>query len=108
MSNVKHKSCAMRTLAKSAKARLSQSDYDSDEIGAPSNISPAQKAIYVKLCKLYRQGKSVTNPVQEFADSEKMQTLSHEEKQRYILALCSDYMCAKSYADARFHDEKRA
>ncbi len=100
MSNVKHKNCMVRQLAKSAKARLCKNDYEG-ECGAPSSATPEQKAIYLKLVKLQKDGQSVVNPVASFADQEKMQTLSHEEKQRYILSLCADYISVKKYMDDR-------
>lgn len=74
MSNVKHKNCIVRQLAKSAKSRL---------------------------CKLQKDGETVTNPVASFADPEKLKTLSHEEKQRYILSLCADYVSVKKYLDEK-------
>ena len=52
MSNVKHKNCALRALAKSAKSRLGNNSYDKDELSAPKDVTPEQKAIYVKLNKL--------------------------------------------------------
>lgn len=100
MSNVKHKNCAMRQLAKTAKARLCKNDYES-ETGAPGGATPAQKEIYFKLCKLKKEGESVVNPVASFADPEKMKTLSHEEKQRYILGVCADYLSMKKYVDEK-------
>lgn len=45
--------------------------------------------------------KTVTNPVASFADPEKLKTLSHEEKQRYILSLCADYVSVKKYLDEK-------
>ena len=74
----------MRTLAKSAKSRLGQGTYDKDEINAPKSVTPNQKELYVKLLKLKRDGKDVSNPIAEFADNEKLTKLSHEERQRYI------------------------
>lgn len=43
----------------------------------------------------------MTNPVASFADPEKLKTLSHEEKQRYILSLCADYVSVKKYLDEK-------
>lgn len=100
MSNVKHKNCAMRQLAKSAKATLCKNDYES-ECSAPLGATPEQKEIYFKLCKLKKDGESVVNPVTSFADPEKMKTLSHDEKQRYILSVCADYVSMKKYIDEK-------
>lgn len=108
MSNVKHKSCAMRTLAKSAKSRLGQGAYDKDEINAPKSVTPNQKELYVKLLKLKRDGKDVSNPIAEFADNEKLTKLSHEERQRYILNLCADYMFAKRLVDEKLERDQQA
>lgn len=41
------------------------------------------------------------NPVTSFADPEKMKTLSHDEKQRYILSVCADYVSMKKYIDEK-------
>lgn len=78
MSNVKHKNCIVRQLAKSAKSRLCKNDYEQEV--APTGATPEQKEIYLKLCKLQKDGETVTNPVASFADPEKLKTLSHEEK----------------------------
>lgn len=94
MSNVKHKNCIVRQLAKSAKSRLCKNDYEQEV--APTGATPEQKEIYLKLCKLQKDGETVTNPVASFADPEKLKTLSHEEKQRYILSLCADYVSVKN------------
>lgn len=97
MSNVKHKNCIVRQLAKIAKSRLCKNDYEQEV--APTGATPEQKEIYLKLCKLQKDGETVTNPVASFADPEKLKTLSHEEKQRYILSLCADYVSVKKYLD---------
>lgn len=99
MSNIKHKPCIMREAAKSARTRLMTKAYDSDEISAPKNITPQQRAIYLKLVKLSRAGEDVSDPVALFADSKKFATLSHEEKQRYVLTLCADFVQMKRYLE---------
>lgn len=99
MSNVKHKNCIVRQLAKSEKSRLCKNDYEQEV--APTGATPEQKEIYLKLCKLQKDGETVTNPVASFADPEKLKTLSHEEKQRYILSLCADYVSVKKYLDEK-------
>lgn len=101
MSNVKHKNCALRALAKSAKSRLGNNSYDKDELSAPKDVTPEQKAIYVKLNKLKRAGESVNNPVAQLADENILRTLSHEEKQRYIIKLCADYVSVKNYMEKK-------
>lgn len=70
MSNVKHKNCIVRQLAKSAKSRLCKNDYEQEV--APTGATPEQKEIYLKLCKLQKDGETVTNPVASFADPEKL------------------------------------
>ncbi len=100
MSNVKHKNCAIRQLAKSAKSRLCGNDY-ARETHVPAGATPEQKAIYLKLCKLESDGETVTNPIASFADPEKMKSLSHEDRQRYILSVCADYLSVKKYLEER-------
>ena len=100
MSNVKHKNCALRELAKSAKSRLCDNRYDSEK-SVPKGATPEQKAIYVKLNKLKRAGESVNNPVAQLADENILRTLSHEEKQRYIIKLCADYVSVKNYMEKK-------
>lgn len=100
MSNVKHKNCIVRQLAKSAKARLCGNDYR-QEANIPAGATPEQKEIYLKLCKLQKEGETVANPVASFADPEKLKTLSHEEKQRYILSICADYVRVKKYLEEK-------
>jgi len=101
MSNIKHKNCALRTLAKSAKSRLATNSYDQDELSAPKDVTPEQKAIYVKLNKLKRAGESVINPVAQLADEKILGSLSHEERQRYIIKLCADYVSVKNYMEKK-------
>ena len=82
--------------------------YDKDEINAPKSVTPNQKELYVKLLKLKRDGKDVSNPIAEFADNEKLTKLSHEERQRYILNLCADYMLAKRLVDEKLERDQQA
>ena len=51
MSNVKHKNCIVRQLAKSAKSRLCKNDYEQEV--APTGATPEQKEIYLNFanCK---------------------------------------------------------
>lgn len=97
MSNVKHAKCPIRNLAKTAKSRLISNSYDQDEINAPKNLTPQQKEIYLKLVKLSRNGEEVLDPISKFADENKLRLLSREERQRYVLALCADYVQIKQY-----------
>ncbi len=99
MSNVKHNNCALRELAKSAKARLATNDYDGDELNAPKSATPQQREIYLKLLKLSKAGECVVNPVAQLADNEKLNSLPHDERQRYIINLCADYVSVKNYID---------
>ncbi len=95
MSNVKHPKCKLRTLASEAKARLCNNTYGEGQ-NAPKNITPQQREIYLKLCALKRSGEKVDNPIDCFADQKKMSTLSHDEKQRYILQICADYVSMRN------------
>lgn len=97
MSNVKHAKCPIRNLAKTAKSRLANNSYDQDEISAPKNLTPQQKEIYLKLIKLARAGEDVSDPISKFADEQKLCTLPREERQRYVLSLCADYVQIKQY-----------
>lgn len=97
MSNVKHPKCAIRNMANEAKSRLSSNDYSTKlYYGAPKNITPQQKEIYIKLCELKASGEEVVNPILQFADKEKLASLSHEERQRYIIQLSADYVNIKN------------
>lgn len=103
MSNVKHAKCPIRNLAKSAKSRLANNAYDQDEINAPKHLTPQQKDIYLKLVKLARSGEDVSDPISKFADERKLDTLSREERQRYVLSLCADYVQIKQYITQKTH-----
>jgi hypothetical protein len=94
MSNVRHPSCAIRDLAVNAKKRLAKPDgtYFPSGLEPPSTLTPSQKEIFLKIRALYDAGEEVNNPIQQLADKEYMETLSHEARQRYILSLCSDYV----------------
>lgn len=99
MSNIKHKKCKMRELAQEAKARLSDNTYDPGRPPIPKNASPQQRDIYVKLYEMRRDGEGVENPITAFGDPKKLAELSHEDKQRYILQLCSDYVSMRVALD---------
>lgn len=97
MSNVKHPKCALRDLAVQAKARLSKGEYLAPP--APSNITPQQRDIYIKLVELKKSGEEIVNPIAQLADQERMSTLSHDEKQRYIIQLAADYVSVRNLLD---------
>lgn len=101
MSNIKHNKCPMRELANQAKARLSYNDYTRPNPPVPKNATPQQREIYLKLYELRQGGQGVDNPVATFADEQKLKTLSHEERQRYIIQLCSDYISMRTALDER-------
>lgn len=94
MSNVKHPKCAIRNMANEAKNRLSINKYS--EKTAPKNITSQQQEIYFKLQEIKKNGTELTNPVAQLGDPKLLATLSHEEKQRYIIKLCEDYIKVKS------------
>ena len=98
MSNVKHPKCPVRELANQAKARLIKGEYQ--EPIAPSNISPRQREIFLKLLELKKHGEEVVNPIAQLADEKLLRTLSHEERQRYIIQLASDYVSVKNMLDS--------
>lgn len=100
MSNVKHNKCPMRTLATEAKARLLSDSYRRDLPPIPKNATPRQREIYLKLFELRKGGEHIENPIAIFADEQKLQTLTHEERQRYIMQLSADYISMKSALDA--------
>ncbi|MBR7162444.1 MAG: hypothetical protein IKD35_00560 [Clostridia bacterium] len=94
MSNVRHPSCAIRDLAVSAKKRLSKPDgtYFPSGLEPPAMLTPSQRDVFLKIRALYDAGEEVTNPIEQLADKEYMDSLSHEARQRYILTLCGDYV----------------
>lgn len=94
MSNVKHPKCAIRNLANDAKRRLSNNSYQ--EKAVPKNITASQKEIYFKLQKIKKDGETLTSPVAQLGDAKLLATMTHEEKQRYIINLCEDYIKVKS------------
>ena len=98
MSNIKHPKCAIRSLASAAKSRLSKGEYTTP--AAPRNITPQQRDIYVKLCELQKRGEEVVNPIAQFADEKKMRSLSHDERQRYIIQLAADYVSMRNMLEA--------
>lgn len=96
MSNIKHQKCPMRNLANEAKARLIKGDYSRPYPPVPKSATPQQREIYLKLYAMKKDGKTVDNPVTALADPKKLEALSHEDRQRYIIQLCSDYIAMRS------------
>lgn len=94
----------MRELANQAKARLTCNQYTHPDPPVPRNATPQQREIYLKLYELRKGGQSVDNPVATFADEQKLKELSHEERQRYIIQLCADYVTMRTALD----DAKKA
>ncbi len=101
--NIKHKDCELRRKAKEARKRLINNAYNPDEIGAPRDISPAQRTIYLKLLSLKREGKQNINPIEQFADKEKLSSLPYEDRQRYIMQICADYLEMKNEVEKRIN-----
>lgn len=81
-------------MANEAKKRLASGDYSEKYI--PKNITSSQKEIYFKLQKMKKEGEELTSPVSQLGDQNLLATLSHEEKQRYIIRLCEDYIKVKA------------
>ena len=81
-------------MANEAKHRLANNSYEEKTV--PKNITASQKEIYFKLQKIKKDGKELTSPVAQLGDQKLLSTLSHEEKQRYIISLCEDYIKVKS------------
>lgn len=98
MSNVKHPKCAIRREANEAKARLLKNAY-SEQNAIPKNITSEQQVIYFKMKKMKNEGIALTNPVAQLGDAKLLASLSHEEKQRYIINLCANYVKVKSIID---------
>ncbi len=94
MSNVRHPSCAIRSLALDAKKRLAKPDgtYFPSGLEPPVTLTPSQREIYIKIRALYDKGEEVVNPISQLADHKLMESMSHEARQRYILTLCGDYV----------------
>lgn len=94
MSNRKHPKCELRSLAGEAKQRLQKNNYSYryGPMTPPRGVTPQQRSVYMKLRELLESGEEIENPIQQLADTEKLNSLSHEERQRYILQLSADYV----------------
>lgn len=101
MSNVKHQKCPMRDMANAAKERLLKNEY-SKQPPVPKTASIQQREIFIKLFEMKMEGIStdVENPITVFADQEKLAAMSHEERQRYIMQICADYISMRTAIDA--------
>lgn len=86
-------------MAMAAKARLADNNYKRGQPPVPKNATPQQREIYLKLYEMRKDGEGVDNPITAFADEQKLSSLSHEEKQRYIMQLCSDYISMRTALD---------
>ena len=82
-------------MANQAKKRLAQNKY-AEQNAIPKNITAEQQVIYFKLKQLKRDGQELTSPVAQLGDQNLLASLSHEEKQRYIIRLCEDYVKVKA------------
>lgn len=84
-------------MAAKAKARLTKGEYSAPI--APANITPRQREIFLKLYDLKKHGEDVVDPIAQLADQKLMRSLSHEERQRYIIQLASDYVSVRNLMD---------
>ena len=80
-------------MASEARTRLMKNDYS--EKAVPKNITASQREIYFKLQQIKKNGEELTSPVAQLGDAKLLATLTHEEKQKYIIRLCSDYVKVK-------------
>lgn len=107
MANTRHPKCAIRDMANEAKRRLQSNAYKNGAVGAPQGVSLSQRQIYIRLKELLDAGEEIVNPIQQLADKELMNGLSHEERQRYVFQLAADYLAMKKALDGRLAKEKR-
>lgn len=95
MSNVPHPKCAIRSLAVEARKRLIEDDYYPSVLEPSKSFSPSEREVFLKLRDLYERGEDVTNPVEQLADKKYMESLPHDERQRYVINLCANYVDMK-------------
>ena len=86
-------------MASEARARLQKNAY-AEQGAIPKNITSEQQVIYFKLKQMKKDGVVLSNPVTQLGDEQKLATLSHEEKQRYIITLLADYIKVKQIVDS--------
>lgn len=99
--NTIHPSCTIRSLAREAKRRLRSGSYNTPSTALPQGASPSQVRLYIRLKELADRGEEIVNPISQLADRELMSRLSHEDKQRYIFQLASDYLAMKKEVSSR-------
>ena len=99
MSNVKHPKCTIRNMANEAKARLQKNTY-AETNSIPKNITNEQQEIYFKLKQMKKDGTVLINPVAQLGDEQKLENLTHEERQRYIINLLTDYVKVKQIIES--------
>lgn len=114
MSNVPHPKCAIRNLAIEAKSRLMKGEYYPSVLEPSKNFTPSERDMFLRLRDLYEKGEEITNPVEQLADKEYMNSLPHDERQRYIMNLCTNYVEMKNELASRlancptaFEDRKK-
>lgn len=94
-------------MAVEAKKRLARNEYtvSNGVLSPPKNVTPRQKDIYIRLLQMRESGEDVVNPIQQFADDKLLNSLQHDERQRYIIQISSDYLKMKNLLE---HDLKAA
>ncbi|MDD4840167.1 MAG: hypothetical protein PHE93_05855 [Clostridia bacterium] len=97
MSNIKHQKCKIRHLAGEAKERMKNNSYNActSAISAQSKLSPAEQTVLTKMLQVMEQGEEIINPIAQLCDKEILNTLSTNDRQRYILELSNAYLCLK-------------
>lgn len=92
MGNTRHPDCAIRELARTAKARLSGNRYaESAALPVKKGASPAQREMCRRVLDLIGAGEEIVNPIAQLADRALIERLPYEERQRYIIRLAADY-----------------
>ncbi len=105
MGNKKHSLCTMRIMASEAKKRLGSNNYADEYVDfVPlKGVTPSEREVYLKLKVMLENGEEINNPLQQLADKKKLENMTHEEKQRYIIQLSADYVSMKKL----FNENKR-
>ena len=86
-------------MANEAKARLQKNTY-AETNSIPKNITNEQQEIYFKLKQMKKDGTVLINPVAQLGDEQKLENLTHEERQRYIINLLTDYVKVKQIIES--------
>lgn len=89
----------MRTLANEAKERLKNNEYG--EPSAPKFATPQQKELFLRIQEINKQGLEVVNPIAQLADRNKLESLPHDQRQRYIMQLAADYASIKNLINGK-------